>query len=115
MEDLLRRSLFDGDLGPGREADVDRARRRGDVEWDPVLLCDDSLRVRAALVRGVSVRRDPVRPHEDEVDLAAPQQVALGAAPDDRVPDPSLPALPRAQPGPLQSGPGFNHPAGATA
>ena len=53
----------------GRRSSVER--RRDDVERDAVVRGEHGEAVRADLVRGVAVRRDPVGAGDDAVDLAA--------------------------------------------
>jgi O-antigen/teichoic acid export membrane protein len=66
---FARVSLFDRDRGPVGERQVERARRRGDVERDAVGLCQERNAVGADLVGRVAVGRDPVRAHDGDLDL----------------------------------------------
>src|SRR5579885_2410808 len=47
--------LLDVNLGARLRRTIERARRRGDVEWDAVMLRGDGEAERADLVRGVTV------------------------------------------------------------
>ena len=69
--DLVGRPLLDRDRGAvgGREVDDDIGAH--DVERHAVAGREHGQRVRADLVGGVAVGRDPVGPDEDGVDLAA--------------------------------------------
>ena len=101
-EDLLGAALLDLDRGPVGRREVDRAGRRADVERDAVPRREDGQRVRADLVGGVAVGRDPVRPDEDDVDLAAGHQVPGGHVGEQRVRHAGLGQLPGRQPGALE-------------
>src|SRR6266571_5348066 len=74
VEDFLRRPLLDWDLVARCQVEIDRARWCRDVERHPVLLRDHGLPVRADLVRGVAVRRDPIRADEYEIHLATAEE-----------------------------------------
>src|SRR3989454_6372050 len=106
MEHLLWGSLLDRDLGTRRQIEVDRARRRRDVEWDAVFFRDDRFRIGADLVRRVSIDGNPIGADQDEIDFPVPEEVARGAVRDDRVLNPRLQELPRGKAGPFQAGPG---------
>jgi O-antigen/teichoic acid export membrane protein len=67
---FARVSLFDRDRGSVGERQVERARRRGDVERNGVRLGQERDAVRADLVGRVAVGRDPVRAHDGDLDLA---------------------------------------------
>ena len=73
-----------------------------DVERDAVARRQHGQRVGADLVGRVAVGRDPVRPDEDDVDLAAGHQVPGGHVGDQRVRDAGLGELPGRQPGALE-------------
>src|SRR5206468_10284268 len=109
MEHLLWGSLLDRDLGTRRQIEVDRARRRRDVERDAVFLRDDRFRIGADLVRRVSVDGNPIGADQHEIDFPVPEEVARGAVRDDRVFNPRLQELPRGEAGPLQAGPGLGY------
>ena len=81
---------------------VDRRGRRDDVERDAVARRQHGQGVRPDLVGRVAVGRDPVRPDEDDVDLAARHQVAGGDVGDERVRDAGLGELPGRQPRSLE-------------
>ena len=98
-------ALLDHDRRAVRRREVDRARRGADVERDPVPGGEHGQRVRADLVGGVAVGRDPVGTDEDDVDLAARHQVPGGHIGEQRVRDAGLGQLPGRQPGALEVGP----------
>ena len=81
-----------------------------DEERDAVAGREDGQRVRPDLVRGVAVGGDPVRPDEDDVDLAAGHEVAGGDVRDERVRDAGLGQLPGGQPRALEVRPGLVDP-----
>src|SRR6266699_576167 len=87
MQDFLRRSLLDRDLVARCQVEIDRGGWCRDVERHPVLLRDHGLPVRSDLVRGVAVRRDPIRADEYEIHLATAEERGRRAARDDRMVD----------------------------
>src|SRR6478672_884539 len=54
--DLVRGALLDRDPSTARRRRVERAPRRGDVEWNAVIIGRDGERIRADLVGDVAVR-----------------------------------------------------------
>ena len=78
-DDLGGGALLDRDRGAVGRARVDRVPGRGDVERDARVLRRDRERERADLVRGVAVRRDPVRADDDRVDLRRTTSAAAAA------------------------------------
>ena len=104
----LRSSI--GMAAPSGVVEVDRARRGRDVERDAVAGRQDGQRVRADLVGRVAVGGDPVRPDDDDVDLAAGHEVAGRDVGDQRVRHAGLGQLPGRQPGALQVRPGLVDP-----
>src|SRR5690606_12055308 len=95
-------ALLDRDAAAIRRSEVDGRRRRGDVERDVVLARDERNRVRADLVRGVSVRRDAIRADDDEVDAAVTHEGRRHALGDDRRVDPVANELPGGEPRALE-------------
>ena len=104
----LRSSI--GMAAPSGRLEVDRARRRADVERDAVAGREHGQRVRPDLVGRVAVGRDPVRADEDDVHLAAGHQVTGRDVRDERVRHAGLGQLPGRQPGALQVRPGLVDP-----
>ena len=70
--DLARVALLDRDGRAVGERQVERARRRGDVERDAVRPGQQGDAVGADLVRGVAVGRDPVGADDDRSGLCLP-------------------------------------------
>src|SRR6266566_9865064 len=98
MKALLGRPFLDRNLRPGREGEVNCARRCRDVERDAVLPGNDRLSVRANLVCRVSVRSDAIRADQDEVDFSPAEEVTGRSIGDDRMVDSFLQEFPRREP-----------------
>ena len=109
-EHLVRLALLDRDGGAVGRREIHGAGRGADVERDAVTGREDGQGVGPDLVRRIAVRRDPVRPDEDDVHLAAGHQVARGHVGDERVRDAGLGQLPGGQPRALEIGPGLVDP-----
>ena len=95
--DLVRLSLLDRDGRAVRGLEVDRARRRGDVERDAVTRRQDGQRVRADLVGRVAVGGHSIGPDDHHVHLATRHQVAGRDVRDERVRHAGLGQLPGGQ------------------
>ena len=91
-----------GISAPVAQRRVERRGRRDDDERQPVVRREHGEPVRADLVRGVAVRRDPVGAGDDEVDLAPRHERRGCSVGDHRVRDAELLELPGGQPAPLE-------------
>ena len=71
---FVRRALLDDDLAAGSGRRIHGRCWRGDDERHLVIACRDRKRVRPDLVGDVTIRGDPVRSHDAQVDALLTHQ-----------------------------------------
>src|SRR5215217_7881281 len=71
---FIRRTLFDVNIITTRRRWIECARWSRDVERHAVVLRGDCQGVGPNLIRYVSIRRDPIRPDEYEIDFSVAHQ-----------------------------------------
>ena len=106
-QDLCGPALLDRDRSAVRACEIDGRRGRRDVERDSVLLREDGQRIRADLVRDVSVRGDAVGADDDGLDGPAREEVPGHRVGDQLHGDPVAGELPGRQARALEEGAGL--------
>src|SRR5713101_9167811 len=76
MCDLGGGALFNGNVLAVGDGKIESGNRRGDVEGDVVLFCEDGDLVGAYFVGGVAVGSDAIGAGDDGSDLSGLQEVA---------------------------------------
>ena len=99
---LVGVARLDGHRRAGRQREVEGWRGHRGIERNAVVGGGERLVVGADLVADVAIGRDPIGAHDDDVDLAAPQQEPAGAVDEQRVRDAARCEFPRREIGTLQ-------------
>ena len=107
LGDFERVALLDRDARSVGQRQVEGARRRRDVERDPVRLGEQGHAVGADLVGGVAVGGDPIGADDDRLDLAFLHDLGGHVVADQGDRDAAVLQFPGGEPGTLEQRPGL--------